>query len=241
MGLSALMDSRGRFFVCSAQGGNTFGILPAGRSRTLVCALDPSVFAANHYFLRNSAYPTSACFYMVEGTNLCLSSLTLASQEGCFKCPTVWVLPAFSFCLPCCCRLWPWLKNRRPSLPVTQNLQLSINRLAKPMPRRRQMLPKTYSRPLPRPSPTTVPIADRLFSTLVFSLGSHTGAPCANMLAFQSRCRSAAFFMCQNYQSGCCVHNKKLAFPKTTTTPPPDQRSSYRCLPRFVLPRCSLH
>ena len=49
-GAVSLDGQQGALFVCSAQGGNTFGILPAGRSRTLVCALDPSVFAANHYF-----------------------------------------------------------------------------------------------------------------------------------------------------------------------------------------------
>ena len=53
------------------------------------------------------------------------------SHSTCFarrsqKCPPVWVWLAFSFCRLCCCRPWPWRKNRLRSSRKMQPAQLPL-------------------------------------------------------------------------------------------------------------------
>ena len=60
------------------------------------------------------------------------------SARRSLKCPAVWVWLAFSFCHLCCCRPWPWRKNRlhssrkmRPAQPLSNSTRKSSQHSSK--------------------------------------------------------------------------------------------------------------
>ena len=119
------------------------------------------------YSKRKSPYPEQGFFGAGVAYILIAPHRTCTARRS-LKCPAVWVWPAFSLCRLCCCRLWPWRKNRRRSLHKMQPAQPPSSNTKKnspPTTNMRQSLSKHRLKPATAMTSRTADTPPEVFPT----------------------------------------------------------------------------
>lgn len=119
------------------------------------------------YSKRKSPYPEQG-FFGVGVAYILIAPHRTCSARRSLKCPAVWVWPAFSLCRLCCCRLWPWRKNRQRSLHKMQPAQPPLNSTKKnspPATNTRHSLSTRRLKPAPAMTARTADSLHKVFPT----------------------------------------------------------------------------